>query len=277
MALAIAACCFIPLGATLSREFILRRISDPRQLEQRLPLALVAEIATLSRKSTRKNRGPHCTATLFEESVNSLRTRLMFASPNRQRVKVLAITSAIKGEGKTSLAAQLAASVARANGRTLLIDGDMRSPDIHRIFEVKKSPGLAEILSGEATIDEAVVRDNQTNLDFLPAGQLSRPPDELLGTGTFSQLLQQFSSNYEFIVIDTPPVLSASETLVLACCADATILCAMRGRSRELQSRLAFERLANAGAPPIGAVLNGVPARRYQYTYGDYKYAVAKK
>jgi hypothetical protein len=177
MALAIAACCCIPLGATLSREFILRRISDPRQLEQRLPLALVAEIATLSRNSTRKNRGPHCTATLFEESVNSLRTRLMFASPNRQRVKVLAITSAIKGEGKTSLAAQLAASVARANGRTLLIDGDMRSPDIHRIFEVKKSPGLAEVLSGEATIDEAIVRDNQTNLGDAGAGVLCRRDD----------------------------------------------------------------------------------------------------
>jgi polysaccharide biosynthesis transport protein len=149
----------------------------------------------------------------------------------------------------------------------------MRSPDVHRLFQTPRSPGLTEVLGRECSLEEAVVTNWTENLDILPAGVLHKTPHELLGNAAFDPVLDQLRGAYGFIVIDTPPILPASESLVLAKAADAALLCAMRGRSRESQTRLAYERLAGAGARPIGAVLNAVPARRYATTYGKYAYA----
>ena len=164
-------------------------------------------------------------------------------------------------------------SIARASGEpTLLIDGDMRSPDMHNVFEIDNDKGLAQVLAGECEVDEVIVSNWSSYLHLLPAGQLKTSPHRLLGQGAFDRVLSKLRDSYRYIVIDTPPVLSASEALVLSKSADTILLSTMREVSRLEQVTVAYDRLTASGARPIGTVLNGVRASRYTYKYGSYAY-----
>ena len=166
----------------------------------------------------------------------------------------------------------MALSLARSSGKmTLLIDGDMRSPDVHHVFDVPQEPGLAEVLSEECPLADAIVKTHNKHVDLLPAGKLKESPHLLLGNGSWKSLLAQIPAGYRYVILDTPPVLAASEALVLAKAADATLLCVMRDVSRADQVRKATERLLSAGGRPVGTVLSGVPTNRYnKYAYGTY-------
>ena len=186
-------------------------------------------------------------------------------------MQVISVCSAVSGEGKTSVSSQLAVSIARATGQpVLLVDGDMRAPDVHDIFEVPLSPGLADVLDQRASLEEAINRAWSEHVHLLPAGVLDKSPHKLLGNSAFRALLDEARLWYPYIVVDTPPVLAASESLVIAKHADGTIVCAMRDFSREHHVRLAQSRLHSTGATVIGTVLNGVPVRSYSARYGSY-------
>jgi len=265
----------LPFLVSLLWEYRVSRISSVQEFEantSRLPL--VAEVTRLPVQTlgrSKSNRLQH-DLWLFEESVETLRTCLMLAAKDRD-LQVIAITSASSREGKTSVASQLAVSLAGASGQpTLLIDGDMRSPDIHGIFDVQSETGLTDVLARRLSLDETVCATWQTNLDILPAGNLTCSPHNLLGKETFKQIVDAARQKYRFIVIDTPPILAASEALIMAKEADAALLCAMRAVSRSHQVHNAHLRLCQAGANPVGLVLNGVPTQSYYYKYGKYSY-----
>jgi capsular exopolysaccharide synthesis family protein len=206
----------------------------------------------------------------FEESIAYLRTSLLLSDELRE-LQVLAVASAISREGKSSLASQLAVSLANATGETtLLIDTDMRDPDVHEMFGLPLEPGLAEVLEHQVTLDDAIVTSWSRSVHILTAGRLMRSPHVLLGSGAFHTLLDEARARYRYIVIDSPPVLAASEALVVAKAADGTLLCTMRDISRVGQVRQATERLRAAGARPLGAVFSGVPPTNYAYKYGGY-------
>jgi capsular exopolysaccharide synthesis family protein len=184
-------------------------------------------------------------------------------------MQVLAVASAMRQEGKTSLSAQLSVSFARTlHGRVLLIDADMRSPDQHRVFNVENTGGLAQVLEGKLDSESAIVPTLDHNLDLLPAGKLRRSPHELASNGAFRGLIESLRERYETIIIDTPPVLAAAEALAFASVADATVLCTMQNKSCRDQIIRAYERLQVVGANPLGIVLNGVSVSRYAYAYG---------
>ncbi|NQU20243.1 MAG: polysaccharide biosynthesis tyrosine autokinase [Candidatus Nealsonbacteria bacterium] len=275
MAALIALLC--PFGLAVLWERMVRRVNTIEELEQDSRMTVVGEIARLpvrtkavgSDSNGRLGRGLR----IFEESVDGLRTCLMLSESLRD-MKVLAITSASKQEGKTSISSQLAVSIARASGApTLLIDGDMRSPDIHNVFEIPLEPGFAQVLGRECTLEDAIVTGWNEHLHILPAGRLLASPHKLLGNGELKELLDSVRSAYRYIILDTPPILAASESLVMARAADASLVCAMRDTSRVDRVRMAHERLVAAGSQPIGTVLNGVPTSRYAYRYGTYAYA----
>jgi capsular exopolysaccharide synthesis family protein len=236
-------------------------------------LPVVGEIAALPKSiSGGAGRDSRRGMSLFEESIDSLRTGIRL-SRSLQDVRVLAVASAVSQEGKTSLASQLAISMARASkGTVLLIDADVRAPDVDQIFEIPNDLGLADVLAGEADVDEVIYTDYSPRLHLLPAGQLQMHPHELLGETSFREILARLKARYRYIIIDTPPILSASEALVFATHADASILCTRRGYSRVRQTREAYNRLVQADANPIGVVINGVPVSRYAYAYGQYRY-----
>jgi polysaccharide biosynthesis transport protein len=273
MGIAAAVALVVPFGLAIGLEMLYRRVSSRYQLETQSQIAVVAEVTTLPTRA--KGRGARGAiqsrdVQLFEESIDGLRTYLMLGDSLQSR-QVIAVTSAVSREGKTSLACQLAVSLASATGRpTLLIDGDMRMPDIHRIFDVDRGPGLAEVLQKGMPVEEVIETGCGETLHLITSGVLRVSPHRILGNSQFTKLLTKLRETYENIIVDTPPILSASESLLMASAADATILCVRRDFSRIDQVEDAFGRLRSAGAKTAGAVLNGIPPLRYAYHYGTY-------
>jgi capsular exopolysaccharide synthesis family protein len=267
-------CMCLPFGLAVGWERLVRRIGGADDLEQVAHLTVLGEIARLPTRMHGVRRSPSAPTGLgmkvFQESVDSLRTNLTLSQELRD-MRLLAITSASCDEGKTSIATQLAISLARASSElVLLIDGDMRSPDIHHTFGIPLEPGLVKVLKQECSLEEAIVTTWSPQVHLLPAGRLPGNPHRLLANGAWEALLAMVPHKYRYVIIDTPPVLAASEALVLSKAADATLICAMRDVSRMAQVRLVYDRLVGVGGHPAGIVLNGVPARHYAYRYGTY-------
>jgi polysaccharide biosynthesis transport protein len=267
----------LPFGLALLREKCVRRVGDAAHLEQDAKFQVLGEIAQLPAGRLDRHRKPSpqpdFESRIFEESIDCLRTRLMLAN-ELHGLRIIAIASAGKHEGKTSVAAQLSMSLARAtNMPTLLIDGDMRDPDLHDMFNVPLEPGLTNVLQGKISLEEAIVPTEYPQLDILPGGILRENPHRLLAGDAREAFLRAIPAKYRYVIIDTPPVLAASEALMLAALADATLVCALRDVSRVEQVRKAYARLFSAGGKPVGLVLNGVPAKNYVRQYGNYSYA----
>src|SRR5205807_7071523 len=126
---------------------------------------------------------------------------------------------------------------------------------------------------GAARAEAAIDTSDRDSLHLLPGGRLRASPHQLLCNGEFARLIDNLKEKYRHIVIDTPPILPASEALVIAQAADATVLCVRRDYSRVHQVKEAYFRLQAAGVKTVGAVLNGIPSREYAYHYGSYYYA----
>lgn len=276
MAMVLLVCLCLPFALAVFWERLVGRVSDSSVLERQSRLAVLGEIAHLPVRSPIGHSSANAKilhdVRLFEESIDSLRTSLTL-SEKLGDMKILAITSAANREGKTSVASQLAVSFARATGKQLLlIDGDMRCPDIHNVFDVDLEPGLAKVLSGECSLEEAIITSWSDLVHLLPAGRLEVNPHTLLGNGAWASVLAEIPARYQYVLIDTPPVLSASEALVMTKEADASLVCVMRDVSRMDQIRRILDRLEAAGSRPVGIVLNGVPVKNYSYRWGEYSY-----
>jgi capsular exopolysaccharide synthesis family protein len=179
------------------------------------------------------------------------------------------ITSAIGGEGKTTLAAQLAGRCANAGLSTLLIDADLRRPMLARLLEVPEQPGLAEILAGgvdpEATL---VVIGNAGGFHLLPAGAPGPDPGRLFSGPNLGQLLQRLRAAFDVVIVDTPPVLPVPDALQLGRWVDGAVLAARHDSSRSHLIERANQLLTSTGVPLLGVVVNGV--RSVESTYGGY-------
>jgi polysaccharide biosynthesis transport protein len=209
---------------------------------------------------------------VFEESIDTLRANFMLCKETTG-VRSVTIASSMSGEGKSSVASQLAISMAKACGKTvLLIDADLRSPDQHDIFGLEMGPGLVKVLSGEVSFDAAVDRSLGSLVHVLPAGRMTQSPHRLLNASALRDLLDQALSQYAYVVVDTAPVLAAGETLAVASETDATLICVMRDVSRIDTALRCSRRLEAAGANLVGTVFSGVPSSQYAYRYGDYRY-----
>ncbi len=203
--------------------------------------------------------------------MNALRTSLAL-DERLKDAQVFVVASAVSGEGKTNLSAQLAMSWSHAiQGKVLIIDADLRAPNLHELFEVQSGPGLAEVLRGEVNVEEALVMDWGDRLFVLPAGDAgTSSPSHLFSGARFRSLLTQLRSQFDKIVIDVPPILCASETLLIGRESDGVLMCARHDYSRSGQVKQAYDRLQASGARIAGAVLNGAPVRKYSYSYRGY-------
>ena len=268
---------FAPFGLALVWDRTHRKVGNTDSMTSQSEIPVIGEVAKLSTRRQRRalakpeNHRPSEEEKLYKESVDSLSTAVLLSQELHGK-RILAVTSAVPAEGKTSLSVQLALSIARSTGQaTLLIDGDMRAPDVHRMFGIRLEPGLVDVLGGKCSLADAIVTTWNPNLHLhlLPAGRLHVTPHGLLGDGAWRALLASVPQSYTHVIVDTPPVLAASESIMLSEAADATLLCAMRDVSLLDQVKRARERLLIAGIRPL-AVLNGVPTREYSYRYGRY-------
>lgn len=272
--LACSAAFFAPLGLAVVREITVRRISDTEQLAQESRLRVLGEVAALpvrymavspNQLSGRLRRDTY----IFAESINTLRTNLALAAGKDEQI--FAVTSASPSEGKTSVAVSLAMSMSNASEKpTLIIDGDMRSPFVASMLKAKSQPGLFDILNSKCKPEDAIQRVGDSHLYVIPAGRATKSTHSVVAVDDVKQLLDQLRSRFAAIVIDTPPILGASESLILAKAADSVLFCSLCNASKASQVRLAVDRLEHAQVNLAGAVLSGMPAKRYEYVYGYY-------
>jgi capsular exopolysaccharide synthesis family protein len=264
---------FAPFGLAVLKEQLTGRVVDADHAERNAYLTILGEVTALPSRTPRRGRLEHHdnrSMHIFQESIEALRSRLLL-SDSADSLRILTVVSAINKEGKTSVAVQLAASIARATQkRVLVIDGDLRDPSVHQVFDVPRMPGLTNVLSGECSIDYAIVATRTELVDVLSAGYLDGNPHRLVEERRWSKLIDSVPPEYRYVIVDTPPVLSASEALVLARRSDAVLVCAMRNVTRLAQLKKATERVVSAGAKVAGMVLSGVPLGQYADRYGSY-------
>ena len=193
------------------------------------------------------------------------------ALTNERDCQIVAITSAVSNEGKSTLSSQLAISLARStNQKILLIDADLRSPCQHRLFDVSNETGLVDALSHLDRWPSLPIETKVKNLSVLPAGRAVARPSRYFSDGSWTALLNQAREHYGHIVVDTPPILAASESLVACEGSDGTLICVLRDVTRADALHRAHARLTAAGVAIMGCVFGGMPQSDYAYRYGTY-------
>ena len=209
---------------------------------------------------------------IYAESYRSLRSALLFLATDGERPKVLLIASAMPSEGKSTVAANLARTLALSGSRVLLVDGDLRKGHLHHLLGLQREPGFAELLNQTCDPDQVMQKDSQANLTFISSGrQLSGNPGDLfLGSG-LDQVLARWRAEFDYVVIDSSPLFAADDTSCLAPKVDGTLFVVRSRRSSARAAREALELLAQRQARVLGVIFNGADTSGHSYYY--YKYA----
>jgi capsular exopolysaccharide synthesis family protein len=193
---------------------------------------------------------------IISQAYRMLQANLKFLSPDRQ-LKALVVTSSVPKEGKSTVSTNLAVAIAQLGSRVLLIDADLHHPQQHHIWELTNEVGLSEVIVGQAELKKAV-KQVIPNLDVLPSGVI--PPNSLalLGSKRMNALIEDFSKTYDFVIVDTPPLLLVADALTLSKMSDGILLVARPGVMDRVSANAAKERLEQSGQQVLGLVVNGV-------------------
>ena len=253
-------------------EFQARRVNTVEEVVQGLGLRLLGSLPALPDRM--RNRVSGTTKArdlslhgLLIESVDAIRAMLLHDS-RVESLRTLMIASAVGGEGKTSLASHLAISITRAGHRTLLVDCDLRRPMVHRLFDLPLEPGFSELMRGEAILDAVIRPTTVAGLSVLAAGRCDAEALQSLARGGVPAIFALLKQHYDFVVVDSAPVLPVADTLEIGQHVDAVVLSILRDISRMPQVYAAHERLGALGIRTLGAVIAGTSARGYGYGYG---------
>ena len=302
------------LGAMLGAMLVLIKnmlrnvVKDPERLEAKTGVPVVATVPRsplLTRLRQNKKAPNRLLAyvdnnSLSYEAIKSLRTNLMFGMPAQgragQRAKVILITGESPGVGKSFISSNLTEVFAQLDKKVLIIDADMRLGELHKMFSMSQDNGLGDYLSQDKTHlskDNAQVSqvvDSQAlsnlasfihatgidNIDFMPRGQHPRNPASLLANGSFEHLMTELNLHYDYIIIDSPPVLAASDAMILSQYADKVLMVARYDKSIEGQVVYAVNQMNKANIKVDGIILNDVQqgllskySYHYSYTYGN--------
>jgi capsular exopolysaccharide synthesis family protein len=209
------------------------------------------------------------------ESFRTLRTNLMFSQAS-QALRMLVVTSASPGEGKTTTASNLAVSFAQQGMRVLLVDCDLRRSRLHRMFRLKREPGFSDLVLGYAEEDEVTHPTSVTGLYVICSGKLPPNPAEMLGSEESRRHFARLIEGYDLIVVDTPPLLAASDGAILSTIASGVVLVLRAGATENAAAQQSLQQLNSVGARIVGAVLNDPDAQVPKYgAYYKYDYSTA--
>lgn len=268
------------IGFGIIVAFVMESLNDTIKTTQEVEAVLQQRALGVVPKIAGKQQLPQLNRTffsndarLFSESVRSIRTSLSLLGLDRP-MQVLAVTSSIPEEGKSTVSSNMSFAC-RQLETVLLIDADMRKPTIAKRFGLPAfQPGLANYLAETETLDDCIVRDEQSGIDIMPAGTIPLNPLELLSSPRLAALLTELRGRYQKIIIDTPPVHAVSDALVLSRLSDAVVMVVKADHTRSGLVQLSLSKLINAHARVVGVVLNDLDlknAERYG-SYGYYQY-----
>ncbi|QSO51148.1 CpsD/CapB family tyrosine-protein kinase [Alicyclobacillus curvatus] len=201
------------------------------------------------------------------EAYRTIRTNLQFASAVDD-IKVVLLTSALPSEGKTSTVSNTAVVTAEAGKKVLLIDADMRKPQIHQRFQISNLRGLSTVLIREGALGDCIVPSDTEGLFLLPSGPIPPNPSELLASKRFAELIQECREQFDLIFIDSPPVLSVSDALILTRSSDGVVFVLDAQATNRKLAQKAVASLQQIQAKLLGVVLNRVknePGNSYYY------------
>ncbi|MBS1674384.1 MAG: polysaccharide biosynthesis tyrosine autokinase, partial [Actinobacteria bacterium] len=270
LAIAIGAIVGLVLGYAW---LFLRRALDVRvrthtDMRELMGTGVLARVPKLGRNETPE--GDSRAETIASEAFRQLRTGLRFSSVDSE-VRVVMITSASQGEGKSMTAASLARVIAESGQRTLLIDGDLRRPKVARNFGIDGTVGLSEVLSSQVAVRNAIQPTRDANLFVLPAGGTPPNPSEMLGSVALSNMLREFRKDF-FIIIDAPPVLPVTDATVVSTLVDGVVFVLAVGQTHKSAGAAARAQLEQVQARILGVVLNMVPLKGADSNgYGYYR------
>jgi len=280
------------LGLAIFLEHMDDTIRSTEDVEGKLHLPTLAVIPLVGSMVRRRllpslrltNGNGHKPELLFDtdersglaEAYRQLRTSVLLSTPGRPP-QALLITSSLPSEGKTTTAVNIATSLGQTGANVLIIDCDMRRPRMHSIFKMNNHEGLSSILSGNMTAEKILAmikRDEKSGLSLLTSGTIPPNPAELIGSEQMKDLLTLLRSSYDHIVIDSPPVASFTDGILISLMSDGTILVVHGGKSSRTVVRHSRQQLRNVGAKLLGVVLNKIDLHSadYYYYYHHYGY-----
>ncbi len=255
-------------------EWRTRRVDGVDQVVNELGMRVIGTVPAFPNRANLKaavEAGGANWRFVLNESINSTRTMLLHTA-RTQSMQVVMVTSATQGEGKTSLASQLATSMATAGMRTLIVDCDLRNPSVQKLFEIPLGPGVSEVLRQEVDVADAVQATAVPNLWVIPAGQCSNATIAALAQGhPMETLFNRLRGQFDFIIVDSCPVLPVADALLIGQHVDGVVFSIMQDISQLPKVMTATQKLHQLNIPLIGAVVNGIKQDVYSYGYNYVK------
>ncbi len=283
------------IGLAFILEYVDDSINQVETIEEELNLpvyGVIPEIKSPVRKETRKkekDEGKEEMERMFRrlithfepkspiaEAYRSLRTNIQFADL-KEKNKILAFTSSLKGEGKTTTAANLGITLAQLGNKTLLVDADMRSPRIHNLFQVEKDPGLSNYIGGEISYENVIQPSGINNLYIVSSGPIPPNPSELLNSIKLDAFIEEVKNHYDFVLFDTPPIIAVTDAAVLSSKVHGIFMIIQGGKTSKRTFIRAKMLLEKVNAHIFGAIMNNLKMEsRYGYEY-YYEYGYGEK
>lgn len=207
----------------------------------------------------------------ISEKFRGIRSNIIFSNAENE-IGSLLVTSEKPFSGKSTISANIAVTYAQAGYKTLIIDGDMRKPTQHYIFDLPNNSGLSNLIINKATYSDSIKETNVDNLAILTAGPTPPNPSELIASSKFETIFNELSDHYDFIVIDTPPVNTVTDAQVYAQTVKNCVLVIDAEKNNKIEVKKAKDLLNKADGKLLGAVLNKMPVDKnssYYYYYGE--------
>jgi capsular exopolysaccharide synthesis family protein len=263
------------IGLCLLFEHLDNTFKTPDDVKQHLGLPFLGMVPDVSQRS-RGTNAPRPSPLILRspksavaEAYRVLRTNLIFSTADRTG-HVLAISSANPGEGKTTTVANLAASLAINGSRVLAVDADLRRPTMHQHFGLAKTPGLSDLIVGKCRPSEAIHKTQFGGLQVLPCGYVPPNPTELLGSASLREIVAALRTHYDWILIDTPPILAMADTAVLCPLVDGVAIVVGAEQSTRPAVQRSVDQIKSVNGRMLGVILNKVNFERNSYYYGQY-------
>jgi capsular exopolysaccharide synthesis family protein len=253
-------------------EYLDNSVKSPDEIGQFLGLGFLGLVPRVRDEDLQDGKSPLISGPVpqnFAEAFREIRTNVMFSSADDGPRSVL-VTSTEPSEGKSVVAANLAASLAHAGLRVLLVDTDMRKPRLHELMNVKQDPGLSSLLVGRARARDVVHKTAIPSLWAMPAGPNPPNPAELLGSTRFLDLLKTLGEHFDWIVLDSPPVMAVTDPAVVAFRTTGVVFVIGSEQVNRHRALTAIQKLQGSKARILGAILNRANVRRNPYYYSHY-------